>query len=427
MNIFKLKEHGTDVKTEVIAGISTFLAMLYIIPVNAAIMSEAGMPYDALVTATAVMTIIATLLNAFWSNTPIAMSVGMGLNAFFTFGLVKGMGMTWQTALGVEVISSVLYVLVTLTPLRRWLIESMPLDFKRAVSAGIGAFISFIGLEQLHIIVKSDATLVTIGNLKETPVLMGIFALLLSLLLLLRKVRGAFIISISVTTVLAWMLGISELPKSFVSAPASLSPLLFQMDVIEILKWSMVPVLLTFLITDIFDTLGTLTGLGLRAGLFEGMHSVALEKSIEADAAGTFLSGFAGVTSTTPFIESAAGVEAGGRTGLTALVTALLFILPLFALPFFKAIPSFAIYPVLILVGTMMFSELRAINYNDPAMQYSTFFTVIGMPLTYSITDGLMLGALVYTVVKVMNGEIQQMSKGMIVLATIGILLFFFV
>ncbi|WP_294957311.1 NCS2 family permease [Sulfurovum sp.] len=426
MDLFKLKEHDTNVKTEVIAGISTFLAMLYIIPVNAAIMSEAGMPYDALVTATALMTIIATLLNVFWSNTPVAMSVGMGLNAFFTFGLVKGMGMTWQTALGVEVVSSVLYVLVTLTPLRRWLVETMPLDFKRAVSAGIGAFISFIGLEQLHIIVKSDATLVTLGNLKETPVLMGIFALLLSLLLLLRNVRGAFIISIAVTTGLAWTLGISELPKTFVSMPASISPLFFQMDIVAVLKWSMIPVLLTFLITDIFDTLGTLTGLGLRAGLFEGNRSVALEKSIQSDAAGTFLSGFAGVTSTTPFIESAAGVEAGGRTGLTALVTALLFILPLFALPFFKSIPSFAIYPVLILVGTMMFSELRAINYDDPAMQYSTFFTVIGMPLTYSITDGLMLGALVYVVVKVMNNEIKETSKGMMVLAGIGILLFFF-
>ncbi|SFV51724.1 Guanine-hypoxanthine permease [hydrothermal vent metagenome] len=426
MEFFKLKEHGTDAKTEVIAGISTFLAMLYIIPVNAAIMSEAGMPYGALVTATAVMTIVATLMNAFWSNTPVAMSVGMGLNAFFTFGLVKGMGMTWQTALGVEVLSSVLYVVVTLTPLRRWLIETMPLDFKRAVSAGIGAFISFIGLEQLHIIVKSDATLVTLGNLKETPVLMGILSLALALFLLLRKVRGAFIISIAFTTIAAWILGVSELPKHFVSMPASMTPLLFQMDIVEVLKYSMIPVLLTFLITDIFDTLGTLTGLGLRAGLFEGKRSVALEKSIEADAAGTFLSGFAGMTSTTPFIESAAGVEAGGRTGLTALVTALLFILPLFALPFFKAIPSFAIYPVLILVGTMMFSELRSINYDDPAMQYSTFFTVLGMPITYSITDGLMLGAVIYVMVKMMQGEIIKVSKGMMVLAAIAVLLFFF-
>ncbi|BAF71815.1 NCS2 family permease [Sulfurovum sp. NBC37-1] len=426
MGFFKLKEHGTDVKTEVIAGVSTFLAMLYIIPVNAAIMSEAGMPYDALVTATAVMTILATLINAFWSNTPVAMSVGMGLNAFFTFGLVKGMGMTWQTALGVEVVSSTLYVLVTMTPLRRWLIETMPMDFKRAVSAGIGAFISFIGLEQLHIIVKSDATLVTLGKLSEAPVLMGILSLLLALFLLLKKVRGAFIVSIAATTVLAWLLGIAKLPESFISMPASMSPLLFKMDIVEVLKLSMVPVLLTFLITDIFDTLGTLTGLGLRAGLYEGKRSVALEKSIQADAAGTFMSGFAGVTSTTPFIESAAGVEAGGRTGLTALVTALLFILPLFALPFFKAIPSFAIYPVLILVGTMMFSELRSINYDDPAMQYSTFFTVLGMPMTYSITDGLMLGALVYVVVKVMKGKIRETSKGMIALAGIAVLLFFF-
>jgi len=425
VNLFRLKEHGTDVKTEVIAGISTFLAMLYIIPVNAAILSEAGMPFDALVTATAVMTIVATLMNAIWSNTPVAMSVGMGLNAFFTFGLVKGMGMSWQTALGVEVVSSMLYLLVTLTPLRRWIIETMPMDFKRAVSAGIGAFISFIGLEQLHIIVKSDATLVTLGNLKEAPVLMGIFALLFSMVLLLKKVQGAFIIAIAVTTVLAWVLGLSTLPEEFFSAPASLTPLLFKMDIAAVLKWSAVPVILTFFITDIFDTIGTLTGLGLRAGLFEGKRSVALERSIQADAAGTVLSGFAGVTSTTPFIESAAGVEAGGRTGLTALVTAALFVLPLFMLPFFKAIPSFAIYPILVLIGAMMFSELKSIDYSDPAMAYSTFFTVLGMPLTYSITDGLLLGALMYVAVKLFNGQLKGASGGMLLLAGVGIVLFF--
>jgi AGZA family xanthine/uracil permease-like MFS transporter len=197
------------------------------------------------------------------------------------------------------------------------------------------------------------------------------------------------------------------------------------MDIAGVLKWSIVPVILTFFITDVFDTLGTLTGLGLRAGLFEGKRSVALEKSIQADAAGTMLSGFAGVTSTTPFIESATGVEAGGRTGLTALVTALLFILPLFLLPFFKAIPSFAIYPVLVLVGAMMFNELRAINYSDPAMSYATFFTVMGMPLTYSITDGLLLGAMVYVAAKIFNGEFRVMSKGMLLLAVIGVVLFF--
>ena len=422
---FKLAQRGTDVRTEVVAGVSTFLAMLYIIPVNAAIMSEAGMPFDALVTATAVMTIVATLINALWSNTPVAMSVGMGLNAFFTFGLVKGMGMSWQSALGVEIVSSVLYALLTLTPLRRWIVESMPLDVKRAVSAGIGAFIAFIGLEQLHIVVRSDATLVKLGDLTQAPVLMGLFALVVALALLIRRVQGAFIVSIALTTVLAWTFGIAPPPDGFVSLPASMAPIWMQADIASVLTLSAVPVILTFLVTDIFDTVGTLTGLGLRAGLFSHKASPELEKAIEADAAGTLLSGFAGVTSTTPFIESAAGVEAGGRTGLAALVTALLFVLPLFLLPFFKAIPSFAIYPVLVLVGALMFSELQAIDFGDPAMRYSTFFTVMGMPLAYSITDGLLLGALVYVSVRLVQGRVLE-NKGMLLLAGVGVALFFF-
>lgn len=422
---FELEKRGTDVKTEVLAGISTFLAMLYIIPVNAAIMSETGMPFDALVSATAVMTIVATLISAFWSNTPVAMSVGMGLNAFFTFGLVKGMGLSWQSALGVEVVSSVLYVLLTLTPLRQWIVASLPLDFKRAVSAGIGAFIAFIGLEQLHVIVHSDATLVTLGDMTQPSVLLGMFALMLTLGLMIRRCKAAFIIAIAVTTALAWVLGISPMPDAVVAMPASMAPIVMQMDIAFVMTLSAVPVILTFLVTDIFDTLGTLTGLGLRAGLFGQKHSPELLKAIEADAAGTMLSGLAGVTSTTPFIESAAGIEAGGRTGLTALVTALLFVLPLFLLPFFKAIPSFAIYPVLVLVGAVMFSELQAIDYSDPAIRFSTFFTVMGMPLTYSITDGLLLGALVYVAVRLMQGKIKE-NGGMLLLAAVGVVLFFF-
>jgi AGZA family xanthine/uracil permease-like MFS transporter len=331
----ELEKRGTDVKTEVLAGISTFLAMLYIIPVNAAIMSETGMPFDALVSATAVMTIVATLISAFWSNTPVAMSAGMGLNAFFTFGLVKGMGMSWQSALGVEVVSSVLYVLLTLTPLRQWIVASLPLDFKRAVSAGIGAFIAFIGLEQLHVIVHSDATLVTLGDMTQPSVLLGMFALMLTLGLMIRRNKAAFIIAIAATTALAWILCVSPMPDAFVSMPASMAPIVMQMDIASVMTLSAVPVILTFFVTDIFDTLGTLTGLGLRAGLFEQKHSPELLKAIEADAAGTMLSGLAGVTSTTPFIESAAGIEAGGRTGLTAL----LFVLPLFLLLFSKRSP----------------------------------------------------------------------------------------
>jgi len=422
---FRLGEHGTDVKTEVIAGGSTFLAMLYIIPVNAAIMSGSGMPFDALVTATTVMTIFATLVNALWSNTPVAMSVGMGLNAFFTFGLVKGMGLSWQSALGIEVVSSALYVLLTLTPVRRWIVESMPLDIKRAVSAGIGAFMAFIGLEELHVIVHSDATLVKLGDLTQAPVLMGLLTLAVALGLSIRKVPGAFILAISLTTLLAWATGTAPLPEGIVSMPASMMPIVLQADVSSVLTLSMVPVILTFLVADIFDTIGTLTGVGLRAGLFSQKDSPQLQKSIEADAVGTMVSGFAGVTSTTPFIESAAGVEAGGRTGLTALTTALLFVLPLFVLPFFKAIPSFAIYPVLVIVGAGMFSELRSIDFGDAATRYSTFFLVLGMPLTYSITDGLLLGAMVFVTVRLIEGRVRE-NGGMLLLAAVGVVLFFF-
>jgi len=421
---FGLKEHGTDIKTEMIAGMSTFLAMLYIVPVNASILSAAGMPFDALVTATALMTIIATLINAFWSNTPVAMSVGMGLNIFFAFSMVKGMGMTWQSALGVQVVSSALYLLISLTPLRSWIVRAIPLDIKRAISAAIGAFIALIGFEELHIIVNSQSTLVTLGDLKSPQVLLGLFGMVLGIFLLLKKVRAAFIISMLSTAALAWIFHLTPLPDGLVSMPASIAPIFAKMDIPSVLTLSAIPVILTFLVTDIFDTLGTLTGLGLRAGFFRHTHSPELEKSIQADAVGTFLSGFFGVTSTTPFVENAAGIEAGGRTGLTAVVVAVLFLLPLFFLPVFKAIPAFAIYPVLILIGAMMFSELKGINYDDPAILYSTFFMVLGMPLSYSITDGLLMGALVYVIVRAFQGKFLE-NKGMVFLAAVGILLFF--
>ena len=421
---FGLKEHGTDIKTELIAGMSTFLAMLYIVPVNASILSTTGMPFDALVTATALITIIATLINAFWSNTPVAMSVGMGLNTFFAFGMVKGMGMSWQSALGVQVVSATLYVLISLTPLRSWIVRSIPLDIKRAVSASIGAFIAFIGFQEMHIIVKDSATLVTLGDLRSPQIILGLFGMILGIFLLLKKVRAAFIISMISTAALAWIFRIAPLPDRVVSMPASLAPIFAKMDIPSVLTLSALPVILTFLVTDIFDTLGTLTGLGLRAGFFRREHSPELERSIQADAVGTFLSGLFGVTSTTPFVENAAGVEAGGRTGLTAVVVALLFLFPLFFLPFFKAIPSFAIYPVLILIGAMMFSELKGINYDDPAVLYSTFFMILGMPLSYSITDGLLMGALVYVIVRAFQGRFLE-NRGMVFLATIGVVLFF--
>ncbi len=425
MNLFKLQEHQTDLRTEVTAGATTFMAMLYIVPVNATILSAAGMPFDALITATAVLTIFASILNGLWANTPVAMSVGMGLNAYFSFGLVKGMGIPWQTALGIVFLSGILYILISMTPLRRYMIETIPLDIKRAVSAGIGAFIAFIGLQQSKIIIDSTSTLVTIGDFRDSHVLLALLGLSLAIFFTLKRYKSALILSIILTTVVAWVVGIEKLPETFMSMPASMAPIAFELDIVSALTLSMVPVILIFLITDLFDTLGTLTGVGMRANLFKGKDSVPLQKTIEADAVATMVSGLAGVTSTTAFIESAAGVEEGGRTGLTAVVVGLLFILPLFFLPFFSAIPANAINPILIVIGVMMFGELQHIDYQDEAVKYSTFFIVMGMPLMYSITDGLLLGALVFVFVRIVQKRYQDIGVAMGILAIMALLVFF--
>ena len=425
LGIFKLKENQTDVKTELTAGLTTFMTMLYIIPVNASILSVSGMPYDALITATIMMSIFASIINGFWSNTPIAMSVGMGLNAYFSFGLVKGMGIAWQSALGIVFISGILYIIISITPLRRWLIETIPIDIKRAVSAGIGTFIAFIGLEQTKIIVDSPATLVTLGNFNDTQVILALFGLVFAIFFTVKKFKGAFMLSIILTTIIAWIVGIQNPPQEFFSMPASIAPIAFELDIKSALTLSMIPIILIFLLTDLFDTLGTLTGVGMRANLFKGEKSIPLQKTIEADAVATMASSLVGVTSTTSFIESAAGVEEGGRTGLSAVVVGLLFILPLFLLPFFKAIPSNAIYPILIVIGVMMFNELKYIDYDNQAIKYSTFFIVLGMPLTYSITNGLLLGALVYVITNIFLGKNKEISTAMTILALMGVVVLF--
>jgi len=426
LNLFKLEENKTDVRTEITSGFTTFMAMLYIIPVNAYILSMSGMPYDALITATIFMSVFASVLSGLWANTPIAMSVGMGLNAYFSFGLVKGMGIPWQSALGIVFLSGILYVLISFTPARRWLIETIPVDIKRAVSAGIGAFIAFIALGQTKIVVASDATLLTLGDLKDSGVLLALLGLVLAIYFSVKKYKGAFILSILVTTLFGWGMGISPMPEEFVSLPASMAPIALELDILSALSLSFLPLILIFLLTDLFDTLGTLAGVGMRAKLFENKEgSAALQKTIEADALATVVSGVAGVTSTTAFIESAAGVEEGGRTGLSAVTTGLLFLLPLFFLPLFKAIPPNAIYPILIVIGIMMFSELQNIDYTNDASKYATFFIVLGMPLTYSITNGLLLGALVYILVNIIQGKIKEISPAMIILALASVLIFF--
>lgn len=425
---FKLKENNTTVKTEFLAGLTTFLTMMYIVPVNGFILSDAGLPMGAVVTATALITILATIFNGIWSNTPIAMSVGMGLNAYFTYGLVLGMQLPWKTALGIVFLSGIIFVILSFTKFRIWLMTSIPMDLRRAVSAGIGAFIAFIGLKQMGIVVENKATLVALGNLTDPNILLGIFGLLLTLAFYTFKVRGAFIIAILLTSIVGWSFGIGEVPSSIIGLPESISPIYMQLDIMSALTLSLLPVIITFLVTDMFDTLGTLTGVGTRANLFQTKSSKdkALEKTLEADAISTVAGSLVGVSTTTSFIESASGVEEGGRTGLTSIFTGLLFIMTLFMLPLFKSIPPNAIYPVLVVVGILMFTELGNINFqgNDLAITSSAFLIVIMMPLTYSITNGFAAGFVVYTALKLLKGEFKDINLGLITITLISLLVF---
>lgn len=423
--LFRLSEKNTTVTTEIRAGFVTFLAMMYIVPVNASIMSLTGMPFDALITATAVVTIIATILNGLWSNTPVAMSVGMGLNAYFTFGLVKGMGIPWEVALGIVMISGLIFLLLSFTKFRVWVLESVPMDLRRAISAGIGLFISFIGLQGMKIIVNNDATLVGFGDLSDPNVLLGVFGFITVALLYSYKIKGAFIYSILITTVVAWVFGLTDLPSSIFSLPASMSPIMFKFDIASALTLSLLPVIITFLITDMFDTIGTLSGIGIRAGLFKD-GSKELQKTLEADAAATVIGAACGTSTTTAFIESAAGVEEGGRSGLTAVVTGLLFITTLFFLPLYKAIPSNAIFPILVMIGVLMFSEIKNINFKDPIVAISAFATIVLMPLTYSITIGLSVGFVLYFILALLKREFNRINMGIITLALIGLLALIF-
>lgn len=423
MDFFKLKSKGTTVTTEARAGFTTFLTMLYIVPVNALILSAAGMPYEALITATALITIIACVLNGFWSNTPIAMSTGMGLNAYFSYVLVGQMHVPWQSALGIVFVSGMLFLILSFTKFRTWMINSISEDLRRAISAGIGAFIAFIALQQMGVIVKNDATLVSLGDFGDKNVLLGVFGLIVVIAFYIKKVKGAFIFAIIATSLIAWIFGIASYPKELFSLPASISPIAFELDILSALQFAFIPVIITFFITDLFDTLGTLAGVGFRAGLFK-KGSKELEKTLEADAAASVLSGIVGVSTTTSFVESASGVEEGGRSGLTAIVAGVFFVFTLFLIPLFKAIPANAIYPVLVMVGVLMFAELKNINFADKSVAIATFLIVILMPLTYSITYGLAFGFISYVITKILSKEFKDINIGVMLLFAISLMAF---
>lgn len=421
---FKISERGSDIRTELVAGVTTFLTMMYIVPLNGIIMSHAGMPIEAVITATALVTMVATVTNGLWSNTPIAMSVGLGLNSYFVFSLVIADKIPWQTVLGIVFLSGVLFLVLTLTRLRRLIIESISPEFKITISAGIGFFIAFIGLKEMGIVAAHRETFVTLGNLADRNVQLGAAGLFILIFLVMRKVRGAFILGILLTSVIGYLSGLSAVPDSFFSFPASISPIAFRLDIGSAFKISLLAPIFTFMLTDLFDSLGTLAGVGHRAGLFSNDDSSPIQRTLEVDAGATVLGSIMGLSTTTSFIESAAGVEEGGRTGLAAVVTGFMFALTLFLLPFFKTIPHNAIYPVLVMVGIFMFADLRAIDFSNLEVGIPAFLIILVMPLTFSITLGLGAGFISHTFILLVSGKWRKINIVTAILSLVSILAF---
>ena len=416
------KLFGTyNFKTEFTAGMSVFLAMVYIVPLNALILSEAGMPYEAIVTATALITIIATATNAIYAKTPIALSVGMGLNAYFTFGLVKGLGMTWQSALGVVFASGVIFTLLSLSPFRRIALQHIPVDIRRSIAAGIGAFLAFIALKQMGIVVNDPVTFVKLGDLTQPSVMLGLATTVFIFILHANKIKGAFIIAIALAAVIAWMTGLSKIPDSLFSMPASIAPIAFELDFKAFTSLAVIPVVIAFLVTDVFDSVGTLTGVGGK--IFK--ESDKLEKTLTVDAFFSSVGALFGLSTVTAFVESAVGVEEGGRTGLSTFITAMFFILTLFMLPLFAAIHPNAIYPILIVVGVFMFTDVAKIDFSDFAIASSSFLTITMIPFTTSIATGLALGMVNYVIIKAAKREFKDLNLELLFLTAFSSLILF--
>lgn len=413
--LFKLKENRTTIKTEIIAGITTFMTMAYILAVNPDILSATGMDKGAVFVATALAAALATLVMAFVANLPFALAPGMGLNAFFAFGVVIGMGHSWQFALTAVFIEGLIFILLTAFNVREMIINSIPSGMKKAISVGIGLFIAFIGLRNAGIVVNHDATLVALGDVKSSAALVGLIGIILTGVLLVLRVKGAILIGLLASTIIGIPFGITHLPESFSMSVPSLKPILWQFE----WDWvksgegitSMIVVVFTFLFVDMFDTIGTLIGVTTKADMITKDGKIPNAKqALFADSVGTTFGAIFGTSTVTTYVESASGVAEGGRTGMTALTTAVLFIIALFLSPLFLMVPGAATAPALVLVGVMMITPVKDIDFNDFTEAIPAFFTLIMMPLTYSIADGIFFGIISYVLLKLLTGKSKDVS-----------------
>ncbi|ELV8697279.1 NCS2 family permease [Vibrio fluvialis] len=417
--LFKLSEHGTNVRTEIIAGVTTFLTMAYIIFVNPAILSDAGMDRGAVFVATCLAAAVGCFIMGLIANYPIAQAPGMGLNAFFTYVVVLGMGYTWQVALAAVFCSGVLFILLSLFKIREWIINSIPMSLRTGISAGIGLFLAFIALKNAGIVVDNPATLVSLGAITSLPAVLGALGFFLTIALVHRGVKGAVMIAILSITALGLIFGDVQW-GGVMSAPPSIAPTFMQLDFSSVFEVGMISVVFAFLFVDLFDTAGTLVGVATKAGLIgEDGKIPRLNRALLADSTATSVGALLGTSNTTSYVESVSGVAAGGRTGLTAVVVGILFLLALFFSPLAGMIPAYATSGALFYVAILMLSGLVSIDWRDLTEAAPTVVTCLLMPLTFSIAEGISMGFIAYALIKLLSGKGRNVSLSVWVMAII--------
>lgn len=426
-SFFKLSENGTTVRRELLAGVTTFLTMAYIIFVNPSILKLTGMDGGAVLVATCLAAAIGTAIMGIYANYPFALAPGMGLNAYFTFGVVQGMHYSWQVALGAVFISGALFIAISVLPVREWVVNAIPQSLKLAISAGIGLFLGIIAMEEAGLIVAHPATLVTLGDVTSPTVLLAIAGFMVMVALNALRVPGAMIIAILGITFIGVATGLT-VPQGIFAAPPSLAPTFMQMDIVGALNVGLLTIIFAFLFVDLFDTAGTLVGLAHRGGMLDTQGRLPrLRKALLADSTATCIGAVLGTSSTTSYIESAAGINSGGRTGLTAVVVSILFLLCLFLSPLAQTVPAYATAPALLFVACLMARGLAEINWDDITDVAPAVVTALAMPLTYSIANGIAFGFVTYAVVKLLSGRNSQVSPAVYVLAVLFVLKFVFV
>lgn len=424
---FKLNEHKTSVKTEILAGITTFMTMGYILAVNPGMLSEAGMDWGGVFTATALASALATLIMAFAANYPFVLAPGMGLNAFFAYTVVLSMGYSWQTALTAVFIEGIIFILMSFVNVREAIVNSLPMSLKNAVSAGIGLFIAFIGLANAGIVQQGAGTPLALGDLTSPAALVAIIGLIITGVLLYKNVTGAILIGIVASTIIGIPFGVTPLPEKLISMPPSLSEVAFKLEFSQIFSLEMLAVVFAFLFVDVFDTIGTLVGVASKADMLDKDGKLPrVKQALFADAVGTTAGALLGTSTVTTYVESASGVAQGGRTGLTALTSAVLFLLALFLAPLFGIIPGAATAPALIIVGLFMISSVLKIDFEDFTEAIPAFLTIIMMPLAYSIAEGICFGVISYAVLKLLGGKGKDASPVIYILAVLFILKYIF-